>query len=211
MAKLESDPTYSIEALLFDLGGVVVAIDWELAFARWAADSGVPVERIRDRYHLGESYWRYERGEIGESEFYASLRETLGVELDDERMQAGWCAIFAGEIGETVALLRELDGRVPLYAFSNTNAAHQREWARRFATALTPFRRIYVSHEMKSRKPEREPFETIAREIATPPDRILFFDDLPENVAGARAAGLAAVQVTSPQDIVDALRRYGVT
>ncbi len=133
------------------------------------------------------------------------------MELDDERMRAGWCAIFAGEIAETVGLLRELAGRLPLYAFSNTNAAHQREWARRFATALAPFRRIYVSHEMKARKPEREPFETIAREIGAPPERILFFDDLPENVAGARVAGLAAVQVTSPQDIVDALRRYGVT
>ena len=199
-----------IEALLFDLGGVVMAIDWELAFARWSADSGVPLARIRDRYHLGESYWRYERGEIGESEFYASLRETIGVELDDERMRAGWCAIFAGEIVETVALLRELEGRVALYAFSNKNAAHQREWAR-YASALAPFRRIFASHEMKARKPEREPFETIAREIATPPERILFFDDLPENVAGARAAGLAAVQVTSPQDIVDALRRHGVT
>ncbi|SRR5258708_36913379 len=199
-----------IEALLFDLGGVVMAIDWELAFARWAEDSGLPVEVIRGRYRLDDAYRRYERGEIGESDFYAALRATLGVDLDDERMAAGWSAIFAGEIGETVALLRELGERMPLYAFSNTNAAHQREWAR-YAGALAPFRRIFASHEMKARKPERAPFETIAREIAIPPQRILFFDDLEENVAGARAAGFAAVRVSAPQDIVDALRRYGVT
>jgi FMN phosphatase YigB (HAD superfamily) len=29
-----------VEALLFDLGGVIVEIDWDRAFSRWAADSG---------------------------------------------------------------------------------------------------------------------------------------------------------------------------
>lgn len=198
----------TIEALLFDLGGVVMALDWELAFERWAADSGVPLADIRGRYRLDESYWRYERGEISEGDFYASLRETLGVDLDDERMAAGWNAIFAGEIEPTVALLRKLEGRIPLYAYSNTNAAHQREWARRYARAFAPFKRIFVSHEMKARKPEREPFVRIAREIATPPARILFFDDLAENVAGARAAGLQAIHVKSPRDVEDAVRRF---
>jgi putative hydrolase of the HAD superfamily len=199
-----------VEALLFDLGGVVLAIDWELAFARWARDSGVPVALIRSRYHLGETYWRYERGEIGEAEFFASLRETLGVELDDDAMLAGWSSIFAGEIPETAALLRMLDGRLPLYAFSNTNAAHQREWARRYPETLARFRRVFVSHEIKARKPERESFELVARGIGVAPARILFFDDLAENVEGARAAGLAAVHVKAPLDIAAALRRHGI-
>ena len=35
---------------------------------------------------------------------------------------------------------------------------------------------------------------------------ILFFDDLASNVAGARAAGLQAVQVSGPRDVREGLR-----
>ena len=40
---------------------------------------------------------------------------------------------------------------------------------------------------------------------------ILFFDDIYENVVGARAAGMAAVWVRSPQDVIDAVTPYLVT
>ena len=38
-----------------------------------------------------------------------------------------------------------------------------------------------------------------------PADRIVFFDDLAENIEGARMRGLTAVQVTSPEDVARAL------
>jgi len=40
-----------------------------------------------------------------------------------------------------------------------------------------------------------------------PPPRLAFFDDLEENVAGARQAGLQAWRVSRPGEILDALAR----
>jgi putative hydrolase of the HAD superfamily len=100
-----------------------------------------------------------------------------------------------------VALLRELEPRVPMYLFSNTNSAHHGIWSVRNAHALKPMRRQFLSFEMGRRKPEREAFERIATELALPPDRILFFDDSLANVEGARAAGMQAVHVRSPADV----------
>jgi putative hydrolase of the HAD superfamily len=40
--------------------------------------------------------------------------------------------------------------------------------------------------------------------------RIVFFDDLAENVEGARARGLTAVHVTSPRDVGEALKTLGI-
>ena len=39
--------------------------------------------------------------------------------------------------------------------------------------------------------------------MGVPASRIVFFDDLAENIEGARARGLKAVHVTSPADIAE--------
>jgi len=199
-----------VDALLFDLGGVIMSIDWERAFSRWAADSGQRSEVLRSRYRFDAPYERHERGEIDAREYYAALRSSLGIDLTDEQFAAGWGAIFTGEIAETVELLRSVKGRVPMYAFSNTNVAHQRIWSKQFESALGLFEKVFVSCELGSRKPQREAFEMISRSIGVPRERILFFDDTLENVDGARDAGLQAVHVKTPQDVKDALRRVGI-
>ena len=199
--------TVPVEALLVDLGGVVMALDWDRAFSRWARASGRPIEELRRRWAPDEPYERHERGEIDEAAYYSSLRHSLGIDIADEEFAAGWGAIFADEIAETVALFRGVRGRVPMYAFSNTNPEHQRVWSKRFADALALFDRVFVSWELEARKPERAAFERISREIGVPAARILFFDDTLANVEGARAAGLQAVHVRSPRDVEEALRQ----
>jgi putative hydrolase of the HAD superfamily len=196
------------EALLFDLGGVVFTLDWNRAFACWSRHSRVPIADIRARYRFDAPYERHERGEIGESEYYASLRRSLGIDLTDAQFAEGWGAIFVDEIAETVELLRSIRTKVPLYAFSNSNPAHARVWRARFAAALPVFRKVFVSYELGARKPERAAFEAIAREIGVAPERILFFDDTAENVAGARTAGVQAVLVRTPQGVGDVLRPW---
>jgi putative hydrolase of the HAD superfamily len=196
------------QALLFDLGGVVMGLDWDRAFASWSADSGTPAAELRRRYRFDEPYERHERGEIAERDYYASLRESLAIDLTDDRWAAGWGAIFTGEISPTVEAIARVKDRIPVYAFSNTNAAHQAVWSRKFERALANFRRVFVSCQLGLRKPERAAFESIARQIDLAPDRILFFDDTLENVEAARAAGMQAVHVRSPQDVIDALRPW---
>ena len=190
-----------VRALLFDLGGVIVDIDWDGAFAHWARHGKSDPAVLRSRFAFDEHYERHERGEIDARAYYQSLRRTLGVDLPHEVFDAGWKAIFPGLVAPTVALLRELEGRVPLYLFSNTNVAHQEEWSTRFAAALAPFERIFTSCDIGARKPEPAAFEHVARQIGLPVDAILFFDDTESNVLGARAAGMPAVHVRSPADV----------
>ncbi|HUQ28132.1 MAG TPA: HAD family phosphatase [Usitatibacter sp.] len=196
------------DALLFDLGGVVMGLDWDRAFRRWSEASGQPADALRARYVFDEAYERHERGEIGELDYYASLRRSLGIDIPDEDFRAGWGAIFTGPIHETVATLEKLTTRVPLYAFSNTNESHRAVWSRQFEPALRNFRRVFVSSTMGLRKPERASFDYIARAIGVIPSRILFFDDTPVNVEGARNAGLQAVHVRGPDDVENAVRPW---
>ena len=190
-----------VEALLFDLGGVVLGIDFNRVFARWAAYSGERIDTIQARFSFDSFYERHERGEIQAQEYFASLRSSLGLHLSDNEFAAGWTAIYVGEIPAMAGLLRRLKDRVPIYALTNSNPTHQQVWAKDYADILSVFRKVFVSSEMGKRKPEPEAFAAIAADIGVPLDRILFFDDTLENVEGARAIGMQAVYVQSVDDI----------
>lgn len=197
-----------IQALLFDLGGVLIDLDWDAVFAHWAACCGADAARLRERFSFDEPYERHERGEITARAYFASLRGSLGIELTNDEFRAGWERVFAGPIAPTVELLRRIDSRMPLYVFSNTNEAHRAAWMHDYAHALAPFRRIFTSCEIGIRKPERAAFEFIARAIGVAPEGILFFDDTEANVEGARRVGLPAVHVRSSEDVARAVRPW---
>jgi putative hydrolase of the HAD superfamily len=204
-ARLTRKPA---DALLFDLGGVIMGLDWDRAFQRWGRAGHVPPEALATLYTFDEAYERHERGEISELDYYAALRRSLAIDIPDDDFRAGWRAIFTEPVHETVALLEALKDRVPLYAFSNSNEAHYAVWSRKFRGALAHFRRVFVSSQMGFRKPERASFDYIAREIGVAPERILFFDDTLANVEGARRAGLQAVRVREPDDVKHAVRPW---
>lgn len=194
-----------LDAILYDFGGVIVEIDFDWIFGRWAELAGVPMERVKGRFSHGEAYQRHERGEIELGEYFRELRRELGVDLDDAQLLDGWQRVFGPEHPEVVGVLRALQGRVPQYMLSNTNATHYDYFRHRYARALAPLDRIFASCEMGRRKPEPEAFGHVAREIGVPLERILFLDDTVANLEGARALGMKTVHVRSPRDVLDAL------
>jgi putative hydrolase of the HAD superfamily len=194
------------DALLFDLGGVLIEIDWRRAFSVWAESAGTTADSIAGRFTFDAAYAAHERGEIGAAEYFASLRRTLGMGLSDEQFLAGWNAIFVGEVACVRELLAAAAARRPLYLFSNTCEVHRDHWMPRFEALLQPFSRCFLSCEIGLRKPDPQAFAHVARAIGLAPQRIAFFDDTAENVAGAARAGLAAHQVRSAAELAAALR-----
>ena len=200
----------SADALLFDLGRVVLDIDFDKAIACWAGHAGCEAARLVERFSSrDEAYRRHESGEISDAEFFASLRASLGIELSDAQFLEGWNAIFAGEMPGIGSLLMRAGTRVPLYAFSNTNNAHVEHFSQAYAEVLGHFREIFLSSAIGLRKPDAAAYDHVVQAIGVPAERIVFFDDLAENIHGARARGLTAVHVTSPDDVAQALTALG--
>ena len=200
----------SVEALLFDLGGVVIQIDFARAVRAWADAAGVPASELSKRFSLDAAYEAHERGELDPAAYCAHLRQTLGVEAADEPLLAGWNQIFVGEVPEVASLLASLAKAFPLYVFSNTNTAHRAFWQARYAGILAPFSQIFCSCDLGLRKPTTDAYLEVCKRIGVAPARIVFFDDVLENVRGAREAGLRAHQVNSAADIRAALRLEGI-
>ena len=143
---------------------------------------------------------------VSDAAFFAHLRRSLDLDLTDAQFLEGWNAIFIDEaVGVRQALAR-VAGQLPLYVFSNTNAPHQAYWSQQYADLLAPFDKIFVSNELGHRKPDAAAFAAVVADMGVPASRVLFFDDVADNVTGARACGLQAVQVAATADIEQALR-----
>jgi glucose-1-phosphatase len=198
------------DVLLFDLGRVVIDIDFNKTLACWARHAGCEPAHLVGRFSRNEIYKRHETGEISDAEFFAGLRTSLGIALSDAQFLEGWNAIFAGEMPGIAALLARAAKRVPLYAFSNTNGAHVEHFSQAFAGVLGHFREIFLSSAIGLRKPDAAAYDHVVKAIGVPAQRIVFFDDLAENIEGARARGLTAIHVTSPDDVGHALAALGI-
>ncbi len=198
---MQNDP----KALLFDLGGVVIDIDFQLAFGHWAKLAKVDTKTLAARYEPDHVYERHERGEISSPDYFNHVRTALDISLSDDDMIAGWNGLMIGEIEGITALVDRLKGSIPLYAFSNTNPAHVDHLWDRFSETLSRFDAVFMSPEIGMRKPEKRAFHHVTETIGLEPGDILFFDDMMENVDGARYAGLQAAHTPTHRHLLDAL------
>ena len=201
----ECGDTWAARALLFDLGGVVLEINFDRVFQTWAARASCDPQALRRRFKFDDACEQHERGELDAAGYFASLRRTLRLRLSDEDFIAGWSDLYVGPVEGMVAVLAAASERLPLYAFTNSNPTHQTVWAMRYVRELSVFRSIFVSSELGLRKPDPNAFSEVARLAGFPASAFIFFDDTLENVMGARTAGMQAVHVQSTDDVRVAL------
>ncbi|MDE0038484.1 MAG: HAD family phosphatase [Gammaproteobacteria bacterium] len=193
-------------AVLLDLGGVIVDIDPRACFVSWARAAGVDVGAIAAQWAVDDAYKAFEVGAMDFDEYVDSLSRRLCISLTRDEWRTGWNELLRDLFEDVAGLLPLVASALPLYVFSNTNPVHQEAWQSRFASALTPVRKIYTSWEIGLRKPNVEAYLAVADDIGVAPADILFVDDNAENVAGGKAAGLDARLVRTPMETLAILR-----
>lgn len=200
----------AVHAVLFDLGGVVLDVDFERALAAWGRHSRLPPELLRERFRTDGPYHRHETGHLAAQGFFAHLRQQLDLQCDDAAVQEGFNAVLVAEIAQAVELLDAIRPDVPRYAISNTNAVHIAQIERAFPTLLPRFNRVFVSHEIGHRKPDAAAFQHVLDAIGVKAPQALLFDDLQPNIDAARALGMQVVLVRGPEDIRQGLAERGL-
>ncbi|HEY1926491.1 MAG TPA: HAD-IA family hydrolase [Caulobacteraceae bacterium] len=199
-------PTPPFEALVFDLGGVIVS-----------HDNAVLGERLLSRCAPGTRTAALRA--IAESDAYATgtpirtlhrrLVQELGYRADWKTFSEDWCCHLAVD-PSMLDYAEALGRRNRVLIFSNTNAGHWDFLVRATNGRLAVFE-SYLSHEIGRVKPSVDAFLHVARAAAVDPRRSIFFDDRADNVEGARAAGFQAEVFTNESALRERLSRDGVT
>lgn len=199
-----------VQALLFDFGNVVGFFDHNRAWDRLAPHTTVPVATLHRLLMGGQLECDFDSGRISKAQFLAQVRDAGHFICPDEFLEAAIADIFWPN-DAVIALLPRLKGRYRVLLGSNTNEIHSDHFCKLFADALGHFDELVLSHRIGTRKPDAAFFEHCVERAGCPAEQCLFIDDLPANVAGARACGLYGVVYTDPDDLRRQLAAHGVS
>src|SRR5665811_1213398 len=114
-----ADKTVSRPTVIFDLGGVLVSVDFMRACARLEAAGAAPAAVIRDAILGGAEKIGFDTGHLSPQEFAARFCATIGLRLPYSEFAEIWCDIFA-EKREVTGLLDEIGKHADLVLLSNT-------------------------------------------------------------------------------------------
>ena len=198
------------EVVLFDVGGVLLRLDYRRAFRELGFGGRTDVQSAMTQLGADPDYDAFERGHIDEDTYRRRLEGKLGRSLPEATFRELWNGIVGEPFDGVVDSLTRLRQRARVYALTNSNATHMRSVRERFSW-LFAIDGCFSSHELGYRKPERPIFDLTLQRIGTIPSRVLYFDDREENVASARLAGMESILVReSPRDWMQTLRDFRV-
>ena len=198
-----------IKAILLDLGGVIVELDFPRAYRAAAGLTGLDVEQVPELIREARLAEPYEHGRISSEEFYRRLSAALGLGVSYERFCELWGDMFGSEPLLERSFLAALRERHRLLLLSNTNELHF-EWLRRHFPLLEEFDEYVLSYEVASMKPQPEIYLEAVRRAGCAAGECFFADDKVENVEAARRLGIDAVLFRGRGALESELRRRGV-
>lgn len=199
-----------IKGIIFDLGKVVFDVSEDLIVQNWAASSNMQLIDFRADFRFIKLSSRFEKAGISAVQFRKGVLEILGIDLSDEEFDRGWCSLYLDPYPGINKLLAGLKHNYRVVALTNTNSIHAKVWKEKYKDILDCFDRVFSSHEMKARKPEKKSFKAVLEYLKLDPGKTLFIDDRPINVAGAKKFGMQTILVNSQSQMVDDLKKIGI-
>ena len=197
-----------IEAIIFDLGNVLLFFDWEIAANRLCARTG------RSRHELDHFVMttpfvdQLSRGEMSSQRFFEIVVRDTGFDGDFAEFARIWSDIFTPN-EPMIALARRLKGRVTRLILSNTNAIHMDYVFGKFPI-VRELEGLVLSYEVGLLKPDPRIYELALQRFGLRAGRTVFIDDIPTNVEGAQAAGLHGIHYQNPDQVRLELTKLGI-
>ena len=187
----------NIKNIVFDLGGVLVDLDFKGAINGLQQAGFANVKEQLMAFNQGGIFQKFELGEMSADEFRSAIRENSTIELSDEEVDNLWNAMLLEIPREKLELLLDLRGKYMVYLLSNTNSIHW-EHVCQYALNYRGFRmkdyfeKTFLSYEMHLAKPDKAIFEKVLQDANLLPEETLFIDDSEANCKAAEEVGIHA-------------------
>lgn len=199
-----------IKTVIFDLGRVLIPFDFARGYQTMSELLHLPPEEVKARVSHNGIVNDFESGRVSATEFHDRVSAQLGTRLDYRLFCDIWNSVFLPCTLIPESMVEAIRRRYRTVLLSNTNPIH---FSMLWATypILKHFDALVLSHEVGAMKPLAPMYASAIKHAQCQPSECFFTDDVAEYVAGARAAGIDAVQFQSCDQIVAELAARGVT
>ncbi|MGM0421043.1 MAG: HAD family hydrolase [Bacillota bacterium] len=208
----QETPSVKIKNIVFDIGGVLLEVDFERFLRDEFFVPAKEAEIIADKTFRSQDWERFDRGIISKEEAadIFALRLPDYSEMLHEVMEK-WEDSFK-PIQPNVDLLkffRREDSGYQVYALSNFPSESFTEARKRFAF-LYEFTGEIISGSVGYLKPEPQIYQLLLSEFLLQPEETIFIDDVWKNIQGAAREGISGIHYQNPTQLKRELNEHGV-
>ena len=194
------------KTIIFDLGGVLVHLDWDQVCGALETLSTRGAGAVRAEVVNGPIVYESMRGDIGAQEFQQRLCDRLEIKISYEAFVEIWNGLLRPN-QEIVPLVEGLKPRHKLVLASNTDTIHFSYSIKHFPV-LCQFERHFLSYEMGLLKPETAFFDHVLRALDALPGDCVFIDDRSDNVDAARRVGITSFPFDNVERLQSDLNQF---
>jgi putative hydrolase of the HAD superfamily len=181
----------SIRLILFDLGGVLYEIEHASTHAALRSLQSYSARPISFSLEQAEKvFGEYDAGRLDNSEFFSILRSEYSVDAQDQQIINAWNAMLLGLYPDTLTFIKKVSQQLPIALLSNINPIHHAFVQEECTELFSHFKHLFLSYELKLKKPEPEIFRYVIDQTGYSPKEILFLDDTPINCTIAESLGI---------------------
>ena len=202
-------PKSNIEAVVFDLGKVLVDFDYSIAVRKIAARAKMAAESLANFMIHAPLLLKYESGMLTTSEFFDEVCSITGFCGDLDEFASLFGDIFTA-IEPMIAIQQNLRRQgLATYIFSNTNELAIRHIRKTFPF-FAGFDDLILSYEHRAMKPDPRLYEVLEQRSGRRGQKLLYLDDRLENVQAGEARGWRVILHETPEKSAAALRQLGL-
>ncbi len=160
----------NIKNIIFDLGGVLLNIDFKKTFEAFKALGVENIEEMYGQHHANSLFKNLETGGISDEEFFSTIKKYIPGNVTDQQIEHAWNAMILDFRMDSLAELERLATTYKLFLLSNTNSIHLRRvkevFTRETGKPLLDdyFSRSWYSNLIGLRKPDNDIYEFVLKE-----------------------------------------------
>jgi glucose-1-phosphatase len=197
-----------VEAVIFDLGNVLLPFNWDIAADKFCARTGRTRREVDDYIVTTPFMNDLSLGRMTKEEYFRVVSQDFGFDGNYEEFAQIWSDVFT-EDEEMIALSAHLKGRYRRFILSNTNAIHMNFIFTRYPFMHT-FDGYILSHEVGLLKPDRRIYEVTLERFGLAASESVFIDDILANVEGARGVGMHGIHHRDARSTREGLTKLGI-
>lgn len=193
------------KAIIFDLGGVILNIDYRLTIAAFTKFGVKNADLFYSKKVQNPIFDKIEIGEITANYFLDELqKKTNNAEI--KQVESAWNAMLLDLPESRLNHIQKLSKNYKIFLLSNTNEIHinafrKKIGEKRWLQFSSLFTKMYLSHEIGFRKPNKEAFQIILDENKLKANDVFFIDDSPQHIKAARSLGIQSHYLLEGEEI----------